>query len=243
MTEGDGFEPTLARLREEREVVEKRLLERIDELATRAQRARDAALRAEELAREPATESVAAPGSGQVPPAPAEPAAQTPWGSATGWRRMLQGPIRWLLHDHLAVLDRRHRELARAVEQRDQVLREALEGIRRDVLAGLEALRAERTALLADERRRLEAVRELANRCVEGLDRVADVVLQTRELLNAKEAETVQVATEGLKARTGLLLEELARQQEALLAELVGRRRELDALLERARGDTGDGER
>lgn len=165
---------------------------------------------------------------------------QAPWGRATGWRRLLAGPIRWLLHDHVAVLDRRHEALARAIHARDRRLQQALDALRGDVRAALGGMQAESERRLASQGESGEAVRELATRCVEAVDRVADVVLHLREMLNAKEAETVQVATEGLRERTTVLLEELARQQEAILAELVGRRQELDELARRARpeGDT-----
>jgi hypothetical protein len=48
------------------------------------------------------------------------------------------------------------------------------------------------------------------------------------DLVNAKDAEVLQRAVAGPLRRMEVLFDEFARQQEALLAQLVGRHRELD---------------
>jgi len=50
-------------------------------------------------------------------------------------------------------------------------------------------------------------------------------------LVNAKDAEVLQRAVAGPLRRMEVLFDEFGRQQEALLSQLVGRRRELDEIV------------
>lgn len=189
MTESD-FHSTLEQLRERRDEIERAFDAGLEELDRRVGEARSALERAAEVA--DAAEDVEPPNASDPRPSPA------------GIRGRLAA---WLLGDELAALDRRQRDLARAVEalKRDGVSRE-----------------------------HLESVRELAGRATEATETGAGLIRALKSLLNAKEAETVHVASHGARAQAELTLEELARQQEALLSELIGKRQELDRRLERS---------
>lgn len=238
MTE-DGFAATLERLRSERERIEQELLGRLQALEDRVAAARAAAAQAETTAldRQQVERSVSEPVA--TGPAPAttpagvgEPPEQAPWPAPGGLRGPLHRLLGWLLRDHLAALDLRHVALTRALLERDAALARVRSECAEALARAREGARTPQRHLAAHAAE-LEAIREMATRCVEAVDRVSGVVLQLRTLLNAKEAETVHVATEGARRRSQLALDELARQQEALLAELVGRRRDLEELVAR----------
>jgi hypothetical protein len=65
----------------------------------------------------------------------------------------------------------------------------------------------------------------------DALAAAAEVHRDAHRVVNAKDAELLQRAAAGPLRRMELVFDEFARQQEALLAQLVGRRKELDALI------------
>ena len=82
-----------------------------------------------------------------------------------------------------------------------------------------------------------ESLREAVNRAAEAIDSLADLAEQARLLADAKDAENLQRATRGPARKMEIMFEEFGRQQEALLAELVGRRRHLDDLIGQLRSE------
>lgn len=146
--------------------------------------------------------------AGAVPTRPGWP------GGGRGVRGWINRGLQWLLRDYLEVLDRRADRLERRTEPLEPALGEVRE-LAREVGRSGEAVD--------------DAARRTARGTVEALAAVASIQELIRHLVDAKDAELLERATAGPLRRTDLLLDELARQQEALLAELVGRSRGSDA--------------
>lgn len=171
---------------------------------------------------------------------------QAPWPIGGGpVRALLNGFARWWLRDYLAVLDARHEALAERSRQLETDLDDTLAALL-SRQAGLVASSAELSAALAELHRwtcsawreqesRAELLRDGLNRVGEAIDLVSGASLRLRTLINAKNAETVQQVVGGVDRKAEVVLDALARRQEALLAELVGRRQELDDLVAKAR--------
>jgi hypothetical protein len=173
---------------------------------------------------------------------------QAPWPrGGFGIRGLLNRITLWWLRDYLAVLDVRHEAMAqRSLDlEVDATGSEGDARIRHDevvdcctsLVQALGDAHARMEQLHAGSSQRLESLRETLNRAAEALDLVAGVSLRLRTLINAKDAETVHRALAGAGGKVELVLDELARRQEALLAELVGRREELDGMLAAAKAD------
>lgn len=213
------FGDTLDALEARRQEVEERFLgrladidERIDAVAKAADEAREAARQRGDRRRQALEDlegrldslgkRLAGSGDGGVDAAPLA------WPEDDGTlRAALNRWLRWLLRDYLEVLDRRTESLTRRAEA---------------VGPALERMRE----LVHEVGRSAEAVdtasRETARRTVDVLAALASTQELIRHLVDAKDAELLERATAGPLRRTDLLLDELARQQEALLAELIG---------------------
>lgn len=234
----DGFDRTLEALGQEREARElqyqaqlQRLRDLLEALAAAARHAEALAVgREQQLAQLAAGAGVA----GTEPFVDGLPRPdQDPWPKSGGWfRRAVNAAIGWLLRDYLAVLDRRHHAVGLCVSAHTEVL-QALHSRLGESLVQLQRCDATVPAL--------EALREALNRTVESLHAFADFPDLLRLLDDAKHAETLQRATHGPLRKMDLMFDEFGRQQEALLAELVGRRQELDALVSALRVDPDRG--
>jgi hypothetical protein len=127
------------------------------------------------------------------------------------------------MRDYLKVVDLRTDRLAERLDLLDGVFGDLLEATGGHVAAqGSEAggdLSATKAAHAAFER------------AAEALAAAADVHREAHRVVNAKDAELLQRAAAGPLRRMELVFDEFARQQEALLAQLIGRRQELDALI------------
>lgn len=131
---------------------------------------------------------------------------------AGGLRGRLNRMARWVIRDFLEVLDRRGDVHTRRVE--DLKLRvDRLQG----TVSGESAASAALNEALGSAHQALQAA----------LATHAEMLV----LVNAKDAEVLQRAVAGPLRRMEVLFDEFARQQEALLAQLVGRRGELDELV------------
>jgi hypothetical protein len=241
--------PDLAGLRAARVAAEDDFLAQVREFESRVARVLEAASLAERAAAAAGVAAATATtGQGgtltsQAPAAPRRLPDQIPWpGSSGGVRGALNALSRWLLRDYLAVLDRRHEALA----ERSLVLETDLDRSVTDLAERCDALQAgtlemqHSIAGLGGEMRgvqaeRVEALREGFNRVAETLDLIAGTALRLRTLMNAKDAEAVQRAVAAIDRKSETVLDLLARRQEALLAELVGRRLELEQLVAAAR--------
>lgn len=230
----DGFDRTLETLGQEREARElqyraqlQRLRDLLESLAAAARHAEALAVSREQRLAELAA---GAGVTGALPLVDGLPLPdQDPWPSSGRWfRRAVNSAIAWLLRDYLAVLDRRHQAVGLCVSAHTEVL-QSLHSTLGESLVQLQRCDATVPAL--------EALREALNRTVECLDAFAEFPDQLRLLDDAKHAETLQRATHGPLRKMDLVFGEFGRQQEALLAELVGRRQELDALVSTLRGD------
>ncbi len=136
-----------------------------------------------------------------------------PWPTGCGFvRRRVNAFARWFLRDYLETIDRRADALTAGID--------GLEG-------GIAQLRVI-TASLADAERDQQML-DLLRASHAALDAAASAHRQMLDLVNAKDAELLQRAVGGPLRRMELIFDEFGRQQEALLAQLVGRRRELDA--------------
>jgi hypothetical protein len=130
----------------------------------------------------------------------------------TGWRGILDRLAHWLMRDHLEVLDRRHDAHQRRVAE--------LEGRVAD-LHGTVRAEAEAGAVLSDA----------LGKAQQALQAALATHNEMLALVNAKDAEVLQRAVAGPLRRMEVIFDEFGRQQEALLAQLVGRRRELDEIV------------
>ena len=127
-------------------------------------------------------------------------------------RRRVNAFARWLLRDYLETIDRRADALNAGIDGREE---------------GIVQLRAI-TASLADAERDQQML-ALLSASHAALEAAAGAHRQMLDLVNAKDAEVLQRAVGGPLRRMELIFDEFGRQQEALLAQLVRRRRELDA--------------
>ena len=243
---------TFAELEAARVAAEDDYLSHVRELEDRVARVLEAAAAAESAAREadpmPATDmpSLSSPKPLELPKSDRQQADQAPWPAGGGAvRALLNRFTRWWLRDYLAVLDARHEALA--------VRSHHLETDLDDSLTALVAQQAELLAIcaqlnqtladvqgwaqsaLGEQASRSELLRAGLDRVGEAIDFVAGASLRLRTLMNAKDAETVQRVVGGVDQKAEIVLDALARRQEALLAELVGRRQELDELVAAAR--------
>lgn len=155
----------------------------------------------------------------------------------------------WLFGDLVPALDQRQGAVERALEK----LHGTMAALRSDVSGALEHVRHQTTQLQAaftklsaaqerqlvaaaeartDDLHRWRGVGEALDQAVEVLTQVTRLSERLRALVDAKDAETLQRAVDGPSLQIEVIIDELTRRQEALLAELVGRRQELDALIE-----------
>ena len=229
------FEDTLDRLETERAGIEDeyhRRLTTLDECVQRLAAATDEVGRATR-AREEARAEIAGRAQQRMgvgvasatPPTEDWPA----WPAGGGlMRRLINGMMRRLMRDYLEVADRRGDRIRERLDLMEGVFRDLLAatGGETDVdsstagdphgAAGLSTTGAARTAF------------ECA---AAALAAAAEVHRGAHLLVNAKDAELLQRAASGPLRRMELVFDEFARQQEAMLAQLVGRRQELDALV------------
>jgi len=213
-----GFEDTLDILEGKREETEERFRDLLVELSDNLEALRVATERSAEIYRQRLQErrqALAAVKEGLH--GAAEAAGPEPgWPKGAGLvRRRLNGILRWLLRDYLEVVDRRFD--ARAV--RIDRLRSTVD--RLHVTVALDGEGAEG----------LHDLLELARSALQAAHATHAEML---DLVNAKDAEVLQRAVAGPLRRMEILFDEFARQQEGLLSQLVGRRRELDELVEAA---------
>ena len=202
-------------LEREREATETRFRSLLEELARHTEAVRDATARCSDLygARVQACRQAPAADEQRTGATrdEASPQAATAWPlSRRGVRGTINRLARWLLRDYLETLDRR----GDLLDQRFGRLHERVNAVQ-EMNAGetaealVEALAGTQAALAAA----LATHREMLN------------------LVNAKDAELLQRAVAGPLRRMELLFDEFGRQQEALLSQLVGRRRELDEIV------------
>ncbi len=198
---------------------------------------------AEDVSGDPAAagDSVGAPQAPLLATAakPARPAERAAWRlPAAGLRGWLAN---WLIGDLLPTLDQRQGTIEHALADlqgdilalRKEVsgtLERVQEHAAAQLEAGLAALRA--TQERCDDLRRWHGVGEALEHVVEALTLVTRLSERLRSVVDAKDAETLQRAVDGPSLQLEVIIDELTRRQEALLAELVGRRQELDELIE-----------
>lgn len=249
MAEQHEFEQTLDQLEHARRAKEQEYFEHLRELEARVGRLSAAAASAESLAAErqppvpePLPEAAVGgelPGGDALPPAD-----QEPWPSAGAWmRRRLNAVVRWALRDYLAVLDSRHRGIARGMRAQGEALTalsvaagQSIEEVRRHNQEICDRALDQSRGWTEGSTAATESLREALNRTVESLDLLVGTAERLRLLADAKDAETLQRSVHGPARKMELMFEEFARQQEALLAELVGRRQEIDEII-RQRGE------
>lgn len=251
MTE-QPIEDTLGDLEATRVAAEDDYLSYVGQLEDRVKQVLDAAAAAEAAARRaessPLDEATAAsiPEPLELARPRRQQADQAPWpASGIGLRGLLNRIARWWLRDYLAVLDARHEALAERSRHLETDLDDtfaALVSRQAELLAGCAQLSETLTDLRNWIRRaweeqasRGELLRDGLNRVAEAIDLVAGASLRLRRLMNAKDAETVRRVVGGADQKAEVVLDALARRQEALLAELVGRRLELEELVTAAR--------
>lgn len=253
------FEETLDALEQQREAIEVDFRKRADQLEAEARKLTSSVAEALEAAR---NSRAAAVGFVEqrltaVQRALPESAGRAEWPRGGGFvRRRLNGLMRWVLRDYLETLDRRADVFETRAAALNVAIRELADVVpmlsRRPTGPALEAVEtASSDAEAATRTGEISTVRiteeEGGRTDVQFLDQTlqsvavalaALVEVQQRmlELVNAKDAEMLQRAAHGPLRRMELVFDEFGRQQEALLAELVGRRQELDALVERAKG-------
>lgn len=226
----------------------------VRELEVRVARILEAAAAAEAAARQaaetphavPAAAPVSIPEPIMLPKAHRQQADQAPWPAGGGSvRGILNGFARWWLRDYLVVLDARHEALAERSRHLETDLDDALRAVvsqQEGLLSSCAQLNQALVDLQAwtriawdEQASRTELLRDGLDRVGEAIDFVAGASLRLRTLINAKNAETVQRVVGGVDQKAEVVLDALARRQEALLAELVGRRQELDELVAAAR--------
>ncbi len=164
--------------------------------------------------------------------------------------------VGWLLGDVQSVIDQREAAVEAAMGElradlgrlRDDVS-EVLERLQKastvridSAIAGLRATlqqqKAAQTEACDEDSRRWRGVGEVLDRVVEGLTQATRLSERLRAVVDAKDAEGLQRAVQGPALQIEVIIDELMRRQEALLAELVGRRQELDELVASvSRGD------
>ena len=209
--------------------------------------AAEAAATAEGAAPGDPSATLSLPAPLQLPGSHRQQADQTPWPSGGNpVRALLNALSRWWLRDYLAVLDARHEALAECSHHLETDLDDALAAVVSQQ-AGLLASCTQLNETLnevhdwarsawREQATRGELLRDGLNRVGEAIDLVSGASLRLRTLMNAKDAETVRRVVGGVDRKAEVVLDALARRQEALLAELVGRRQELDEIVATARG-------
>ncbi|MGD8330788.1 MAG: hypothetical protein PVJ49_15265 [Acidobacteriota bacterium] len=211
------FEDTMDALEAQREVTEGHFRELLEELGEQVRAVRDsterttAAYQAQIDARRDALAAVKdslreAAGEESLDRARAWPS------GGSGWRGGINRLARWLIRDYLEVIDRR-----------DDVRTRRVEDIKLRVDRLQETLSAESEVA--------GALEEALGRGHQALQTALTTHAEMLVLVNAKDAEVLQRAIAGPLRRMEVLFDEFGRQQEALLAQLVGRRRELDELV------------
>ncbi|MFQ5744502.1 MAG: hypothetical protein ACE5HV_13065, partial [Acidobacteriota bacterium] len=137
---------------------------------------------------------------------------------------------------YLEVLDRRDDAARARINHLNEVLDGLLDTLR--VLSSDAAVGEGEPGARGSFSDAVETMRGALQCAVEAL--AADLSLQEKmqQLVDAKDAETLQRAAAGPLRRMELVFDEFARQQEALIAELVGRRQHLDALIEQLESST-----
>lgn len=214
--EGTRFEDTMDALEAQREVAEGRFRELLEELGEHVRAVRDgtdrttALYRAQIDARRDALAAV----KHSLSEAAGEESLGSgrAWPSGGGWRGRINRLARWLIRDYLEVIDRRDDVHTRHVEDIK---------LRVDRLQGT----------LSAEDQVAEALDDALGRAHQALHAALAVHSEMLVLVNAKDAEVLQRAVAGPLRRMEVVFDEFGRQQEALLAQLVGRRRELDELV------------
>jgi hypothetical protein len=216
---GDGtrFEDTMDALESEREATEARFRELLAELTAHIADVRDASDRSTELYQTQVTARREALAS--VKDRLNEAAGEESLNRDLGWPQGgggLRGRVnrlaRWLIRDYLEVLDRRGDVHTSRVED----LKGSVDQLQGTLLVDGEAA---------------EALTEALGAAHEALQAALATHAEMLNLVNAKDAEVLQRAVAGPLRRMEVLFDEFGRQQEALLSQLVGRRRELDALV------------
>ena len=178
------------------------------------------------------------------------PAWRLPAAGLRGWL------ANWLIGDLLPTLDQRQGTIGHALAD----LQGDILALRKEVSGTLERVQEHAAAQLeaglavlsatqeqqrvataearGDELRRWQGVGEALGQVVKALTLVTLLSERLRSVVNAKDAETLQRAVDGPSMQFEVIIDELTRRQESLLAELVGRRQELDELIESvSRGD------
>lgn len=235
------FEDTLDRLESERESVEaeyQRHLSMLEECVERLAAAIEElgrAVDAQDEARAAITSRVeqrltAAPSvGGQREPEMA------PWPNGGGLLRgFVNRVVRWGMRDYLQAIDQRTDRLSERLD--------LLTGVFGDLLAATGGAAAAGTSLegarpQGGELGTIRAAHAAFVIAGEAMVAAADVHRSAHRVVNAKDAELLQRAAAGPLRRMELVFDEFGRQQEALLAHLIGRRQELDALIAELRGD------
>jgi uncharacterized coiled-coil protein SlyX len=241
---------TLADLERVRAEAERDFLAQVELLEARVAAALSALRSAESVSAEapPPPDGLAV---SALPAAPAAPSGtprqpdQVPWPGGGGpLRGLLNAVARWGLRDYLAVLDARHEALAersRHLESDGSARLEQLAAVQAQTTEALSAIvtelrvMAEQLPAALRGARLAEATREALNGLGETVDLVSGIALRLRVLMNAKDAEVLRRSVGGPDRKVEAVMDLLNRRQEALLAELVGRRQELDELIESAR--------
>jgi len=229
------FEDTLDQLESERESIEDeyhRSLSILDECVQRLAAATEEVGRATR-AREEARAEIALRAQQRLGGKTASVAPTTPewpaWPTGGGpVRRLVNGLMGRLMRDYLEVVDRRTERIRERLD--------TLEGVFGDLLAatGGEAGDGSSAAGAQSGEGGLSttgAARSAFECAAEALAAAAEVHRGAHRVVNAKDAELLQRAASGPLRRMELVFDEFARQQEAMLAQLVGRRRELDDLI------------
>ena len=201
-------------LEAEREATEARFRQLLAELTGHVNRVREAADRSAELYQsqlEARRQALASVRDGIT-----EAANEGSLGTGLSWpdrspglRGAANRLVRWLMRDFLEVLDRRGDMHSRRVDD----LRGRVDILQETVSTESEALNDALAGAHAALQAALATHREMLS------------------LVNAKDAEVLQRAVAGPLRRMEVLFDEFGRQQEALLSQLVGRRRELDEIV------------
>ena len=229
MSGGDGqrFEDTMDVLEARREKTEARFRDLLAQLTTHVEDVRAATERSTRLYQEHVDvrrKALASVKDGLAEAAGDDPSdADVVWPAGGGLaRRLLNGLSRWVLRDFFEVLDRRGAARSRRVDTlgaRVEVLRERVDRLHSTVSTDGDVA---------------EALNEALGAAQQALQAALATHAEMLQLVNAKDAELLQRAVAGPLRRMEVLFDEFGRQQEALLSQLVGRRRELDRLVRAA---------
>ena len=229
------FEETLDRLESERESIEDEYgqsLTILDECVQHLAAATEEVGRATR-AREEARAEIARRAQQRLGDKAASAASTTPewpaWPAGGGpVRRLVNGLMGRLMRDYLEVVGHRTDRIKEHLD--------LLEGVFGDMLAatgGDAGVESPESGDQSDEGglSAAGAARAAFECAAEALAAAAEVHRGAHRVVNAKDAELLQRAASGPLRRMELVFDEFARQQEAMLAQLVGRRQELDALV------------